>query len=159
MAYIFDGPDVIGVQLPLVCDGDWHDLDLDQFIAHGDELTHSNTYLNCESGYEVGAEDAPIELVCPNCSSRFDGTVKVPGVGRLRIRMVREEHEGKPEDPTFYFDLHLHRGMSVLDTRSMFELAEKGRGQHWQYRVTNATGVTLSTRFVKEATQLGRVTL
>lgn len=159
MSYDYSGPRVLTEDLPLVCDGDWHELDLDRFVPPLGEKVAVHVYVNVQSGYEVDPEPVDAKLECPNCRTVFDSTIEMPGVGRLRIKMRREEHDGKSVDDTYFYDLPLQRGMSWLDSRVMFELAEKNRGQHWEYRVTNAQGVVLGTRYVKESTDLGQVSL
>jgi hypothetical protein len=159
MAYDYHSPEVLKTSLPLVCDGEYHELDLERFVAVANEKTDAHIYINVESGYAVAEDMVTTSLSCPNCGSVFNSATKIPGVGRLRIRMVREAFGTEVEDPTYYYDLPLQRGMSWLDSRALFEMAEKGRGQHWEYKVTNASEVTLSTRFVKESTNLGQVDL
>lgn len=159
MAYDSTGPKVLSDPLPLICDDKYHEIDFPKFIGKADEEQFSHVYVNVDSGFSVATVDAPIEIGCPNCGSKFNGNVKVPGTGRLRIKMQREPFEGQPVDDTFYYDLFLHNGMSHLDSRVLMEMAEKNRITHWEYKVTGATSVTLSTRFVKNVVLLGQVNL
>jgi hypothetical protein len=159
MAYDSIGPEVLTAPLPLICDDKYHEIDIPDFIGKASEEQFSHVYLNVEAGFDVADQIAPIDISCPNCGSHFNGEVAVPGVGRLRIKMQREPFEGAPADDTFYYDLFLHKGFSHLDSRVLMEMAEKNRITHWEYKVTGATSVVLSTRFVKQSIMLGQVNL
>ena len=159
MAYDSTGPKVLSDPLTLICDDKYHEFDFPDLVGKADEEQFFHVYINVDNGYSVATVDAPIEIGCPNCGSKFNGMVKVPGAGRLRIKMQREPFNGQPVDDTFYYDLFLHNGMSHLDSRVLMEMAEKLRVTHWEYKVTGATNVTLSTRFVKNVILLGQVNL
>lgn len=159
MAYDYIPPEVIATPLSLICDDKWHELDFPRLAGLANEKQDTHIYINVDSGFVIPKIDTPIEIGCPNCGSKFNGNVKVPGTGRLRIKMQREPFNGEPVDDTFFYDLFLHEGLSHIDSRALFEMAEKNRITHWEYRVTGATKVTLSTRFVKNAVQLGQVEL
>lgn len=159
MAYDYVPPKVIETPLELICDNQWHELDFPKFTGKATEKQDTHVYINVESGFDVGTVDAPIEIGCPNCGSKFNGNVKIPGTGRLRIKMQREPFAGQPADDTYFYDLFLHNGLGHIDSRALFEMAEKNRITHWEYRVTGATKVTLSTRFVKNSIELGQVDL
>lgn len=159
MAYDSTSPTVLTAPLPLVCDDKYHPLDFPAITGKLDEEQISHVYVNVDSGFTVAPVDTSIDFNCPNCGSHFLGAIKVPGTGRLRIKMQREPFDGLPVDDTFYYDLFLHNGMSHLDSRALFEMAEKNRVTHWEYKVTGATSVVLSTRFVKNIVLLGQVNL
>lgn len=159
MAYDSTSPTVLTESLSLISDDKYHPLDFPAITGKLSEEQASHIYINVESGFSVTTIDAPIDISCPNCGSHFLGEVKVPGTGRLRIKMQREPFDGQPVDDTFYYDLFLHNGMSHLDSRALFEMAEKNRITHWEYKVTGATSVVLSTRFVKNILLLGQVKL
>lgn len=159
MAYDSISPEVLTTSLPLICDDKYHEIDFPDFIGKASEEQLSHVYLNVESSFEVNDIDVPIAISCPNCGSKFDSVAQIPGTGRLRIMMMREPFEGKPEDGTFYYDLFLHKGLSHLDSRVLMEMAEKNRITHWEYKVTGATKVILSTRFVKHSIMLGQVNI
>lgn len=155
MTFIYHGPTVKTDDLPLICDDEWHDLDVGSGAPDAASAMFAHVYLNVERGYDPD----PIygETACTNCGATY--TTKVPGIGRLRIRMVREAWDNEPDDPTYYYDIPLVHGRGTIDTRSMFELAEANRPQHWEYRVTDAKGVIVTTRFIKFVEIPGRLFL
>lgn len=159
MAYDSISPEVLTSPFPLICDDKYHEIDFPDFIGKASEEQFSHVYINVETGFEVDTIDVPIAISCPNCGSKFDSAAQIPGTGRLRIKMQREPFNGQPVDDTFYYDLFLHKGLSHLDSRVLMEMAEKNRITHWEYKVTGATKVILSTRFVKHAIMLGQVNL
>jgi hypothetical protein len=159
MAYDSIAPLVLTDPLPLICDDAYHPLDFPKFTGLASEDQFSHVYINVDSSFALETIDAPIDFNCPNCGSHFTGSARVPGTGRLRIKMQREVFGSKPIDDTFYYDLFLHKGLSHLDSRALFEMAEKNRITHWEYKVTGATSVVMSTRFVKHAIMLGQVNL
>jgi len=159
MAYDSISPEVLSEPLPLICDDAYHQLDFPKFIGKATEEQFSHVYINVESGFTVNTIDIPIAISCPNCGSKFDSAAQIPGTGRLRIKMQREPFAGQLADDTFYYDLFLHKGLSHLDSRVLMEMAEKNRVTHWEYKVTGATSVTLSTRFVKHSIMLGQVNI
>lgn len=117
--------------LPLICDGAPHRLDVGDLTPVRTALTHAHTYFNIDGDYSLNAVGKP---------------------GRLRIYMARGAYNGEPIDETYFFDLWLDRpGYSFLDSRALFERADKGRPLRWYYQVNGAKGVTLKTRFVKYA--------
>ena len=156
MAYIEVPPEVLTADLELICDGEWHYLDFPTYAPPLSTSTDAHTYINIKT--------ASVPPVAVSASLTINGvavpvSLKVPSVGRLRICMVREPFNGAAADETYYFDIDLFDGKSRLDSRSMFEDAEKGRPLRWMYRVSDATAVTLDTRYVKYRHVLGEVKL
>ena len=156
MAYVEVPPEVLAGPLELVCDDDYHDLDMPRYGPEFDASTDADIYINI----------APPVVPLLTTTARFvingapiEVPIDIPGMGRLRIRMVRDPWNGDPADPTYYYDLPLRDGMGWLDTRAMFEEAEAGRPVKWQYKVTGASQVTLLTHFVKYRQNLGKVRL
>jgi hypothetical protein len=154
MAYVEVPPVVIETSLALVCDGEYHDLDFPAYVPEFDASTDADVYLNIAPPSVPGVATG-VTLTINGVAVTVP--IELPGVGRLRIRMVRDPWNGDPADPTYYYDIALHDGMGWLDTRTMFEEAEAGRGVKWQYRVEGAAKVTLKTRFVKYRQVLGKV--
>lgn len=156
MAYVEVPPEVIETPLQLICDDKYHALDMPVYAPVFGCSTDADVYLN------VAPPTVPPKSVIAHFVINgvlVEVPIDVPSLGRLRIRMVREPWQGEPEDPTYYYDLPLWDGMGWLDTRAMFEEAEKNRPLHWEYKVTGATAVTLQTHYVKYRQVLGEVHL
>lgn len=160
MSYVWIGPEVVETPLALVCDNEYHVLDVGAAVIPVEGVSHAHVYLNFSSGFVLDTETTIITTTCSLCKSVSQETKLVTKPGRVRIKMVREPWNGLPEDSTYYFDIQLDdAGRGWLETRAMFEMAEAGRPVHWEYRVMSAQSVTLSTRFIKYAVDLGEVNL
>jgi hypothetical protein len=117
--------------LPLICDGQVHQLDIGDYVPMRAGLTLAHTYLNIPGNFVLDYPSKP---------------------GRLRIFMRRAEWQGGPVDDTYFRDLFLVRaGASLLDSRACFEWAEARRPLSWWYQTSGITSASLSTRFVKYA--------
>lgn len=158
MSYIFLPPDVKKDAYPLICDDAYHTLDVGYAVMPMAGMAFADIYLNIDSGYNTTTKATTVTTTCGLCKSVTTEERLITQPGRLRIRMVREPLGSLPEDPTYYFDLTLENpAISRLDTRAMFEKTEAGRPLHWEYRVTNATNVTLLTRYIKYSINVGEV--
>lgn len=160
MSFVYVGPDKKETELELICDGEYHRLDVGDYTPPVGGVIFASPYINVTSGYTRDTETVETTFVCAHCGKTHKGTTKIPRAGRLRIRMVREAFNGEPDDATHFFDIPLDtptRG--TLDSRSIFESGEKHRPLHWEYAVTGANNVTMSTRYVRYDTQVGRVDL
>ncbi len=159
MSFVFIPPVVLEDEFPLICDDTYHDLDVGTATMPVDGMAYADIYLNVMSAYKLASVSIPVLTTCSLCKSVSESTTTVTTPGRLRIRMVRSPGT-VDEDPTYYFDIPLTiPSQSRLETRSMFEKTPKDVPVVWQYRVTDATAVKLSTRFVKYSIDLGEVDL
>jgi hypothetical protein len=159
MSFVFIPPVVSDLELPLICDDIYHDLDVGTATMPVEGLAYADIYVNIMSAYKLATVNIPVLTTCALCKSVSESTSTVTTPGRIRFRMVRNPGT-VDEDPTYYFDVPLTvPSQSRLETRSMFEKTTKGVPVVWQYRVTDATAVKLSTRFVKYSIDLGEVDL